>query len=395
MKLPVYLDYAATTPVDPRVITKMTECLGLEGRFGNPASKSHVYGWNAAESVDIAREQIADLIGADSREIVFTSGATESDNLAIIGVAMAHQKGSRKKIITSAIEHKAVLDPCHYLENLGFEVVFLTPGRDGIITPDMLEGEGGFVEVGGDGIALAVFFVAYALTVAVFRNGSAFGEAHAHGALFHSDCAQSAGKVVIDVRKMPVDYLSLCAHKIYGPKGIGAFFVRKGVVRPFPVIRGGGHEMGMRSGTLATHQIAGMGEAFAIAGKEMKKDNERIRALRDRLAEKLLELPETSVNGSMESRVEGNLNVTFRGINGENFILALRNIAVSTGSACTSASLNPSYVLKAMGLSDEEAHSSIRFSIGRFTTEEEIDYAVDLISKEYIKQRKAGNLWKI
>ena len=389
MKLPVYLDYAATTPVDPRVITKMTECLGLDGRFGNPASKSHVYGWNAAESVDIAREQIADLIGADSREIVFTSGATESDNLAIIGVAMAHQKGSRKKIITSAIEHKAVLDPCHYLENLGFEVVFLTPGRDGIITPDMLE------EVLDDN-TLLVSLMHVNNEIGVVQDIGALAEkAHAHGALFHSDCAQSAGKVVIDVRKMPVDYLSLCAHKIYGPKGIGAFFVRKGVVRPFPVIRGGGHEMGMRSGTLATHQIAGMGEAFAIAGKEMKKDNERIRALRDRLAEKLLELPETSVNGSMESRVEGNLNVTFRGINGENFILALRNIAVSTGSACTSASLNPSYVLKAMGLSDEEAHSSIRFSIGRFTTEEEIDYAVDLISKEYIKQRKAGNLWKI
>ena len=384
MKLPVYLDYAATTPVDARVIKKMSDCLSLEGIFGNPASKSHVYGWQAAEAVDIARGQIAELIGADTREIVFTSGATECDNLAITGVALAHMKGNRKKIITSAIEHKAVLDPCHYVETLGFEVVFMQPNQDGLITPEMLE------QVIDDNTLLVSLMHANN-EIGVIQDIEQLAKvAKAHGALFHSDCAQSAGKVEIDVNTMPVDYLSLCAHKVYGPKGIGAFYVRKGAPKPNPVIRGGGHEMGMRSGTLATHQIAGMGEAFA-----MKKENARIEALRDKLARALLELPETSVNGTMEHRLPGNLNVTFRGINGENFMLALRNIAVSTGSACTSASLNPSYVLKALGLSDADAHSSIRFSLGRFTTEEEIDYAIEIISSEYLKQRKLGNLWSV
>ena len=389
MKLPVYLDYAATTPVDARVIKKMSDCLSLEGIFGNPAAKSHVYGWQAAEAVDIARGQIAELIGADTREIVFTSGATESDNLAITGVALAHMKGNRKKIITSAIEHKAVLDPCHYVETLGFEVVFMQPNQDGLITPEMLE------QVIDDNTLLVSLMHANN-EIGVIQDIEQLAKvAKAHGALFHSDCAQSAGKVEIDVNTMPVDYLSLCAHKVYGPKGIGAFYVRKGAPKPNPVIRGGGHEMGMRSGTLATHQIAGMGEAFALAKAEMKKENARIEALRDKLARALLELPETSVNGTMEHRLPGNLNVTFRGINGENFMLALRNIAVSTGSACTSASLNPSYVLKALGLSDADAHSSIRFSLGRFTTEEEIDYAIEIISSEYLKQRKLGNLWSV
>ena len=389
MKLPVYLDYAATTPVDARVIKKMSDCLSLEGIFGNPASKSHVYGWQAAEAVDIARGQIAELIGADTREIVFTSGATECDNLAITGVALAHMKGNRKKIITSAIEHKAVLDPRHYVETLGFEVVFMQPNQDGLITPEMLE------QVIDDNTLLVSLMHANN-EIGVIQDIEQLAKvAKAHGALFHSDCAQSAGKVEIDVNTMPVDYLSLCAHKVYGPKGIGAFYVRKGAPKPNPVIRGGGHEMGMRSGTLATHQIAGMGEAFALAKAEMKKENARIEALRDKLARALLELPETSVNGTMEHRLPGNLNVTFRGINGENFMLALRNIAVSTGSACTSASLNPSYVLKALGLSDADAHSSIRFSLGRFTTEEEIDYAIEIISSEYLKQRKLGNLWSV
>ncbi|WP_031578531.1 IscS subfamily cysteine desulfurase, partial [Ruminobacter sp. RM87] len=389
MKLPVYLDYAATTPVDARVIKKMSDCLSLEGIFGNPASKSHVYGWQAAEAVDIARGQIAELIGADTREIVFTSGATECDNLAITGVALAHMKGNRKKIITSAIEHKAVLDPCHYVETLGFEVVFMQPNQDGLITPEMLE------QVIDDNTLLVSLMHANN-EIGVIQDIEQLAKvAKAHGALFHSDCAQSAGKVEIDVNTMPVDYLSLCAHKVYGPKGIGAFYVRKGAPKPNPVIRGGGHEMGMRSGTLATHQIAGMGEAFALAKAEMKKENARIEALRDKLARALLELPETSVNGTMEHRLPGNLNVTFRGINGENFMLALRNISVSTGSACTSASLNPSYVLKALGLSDADAHSSIRFSLGRFTTEEEIDYAIEIISSEYLKQRKLGNLWSV
>ena len=389
MKLPVYLDYAATTPVDARVIKKMSDCLSLEGIFGNPASKSHVYGWQAAEAVDIARGQIAELIGADTREIVFTSGATECDNLAITGVALAHMKGNRKKIITSAIEHKAVLDPCHYVETLGFEVVFMQPNQDGLITPEMLE------QVIDDNTLLVSLMHANN-EIGVIQDIEQLAKvAKAYGALFHSDCAQSAGKVEIDVNTMPVDYLSLCPHKVYGPKGIGAFYVRKGAPKPNPVIRGGGHEMGMRSGTLATHQIAGMGEAFALAKAEMKKENARIEALRDKLARALLELPETSVNGTMEHRLPGNLNVTFRGINGENFMLALRNIAVSTGSACTSASLNPSYVLKALGLSDADAHSSIRFSLGRFTTEEEIDYAIEIISSEYLKQRKLGNLWSV
>ena len=389
MKLPVYLDYAATTPVDARVIKKMTDCLSLEGIFGNPASKSHVYGWQAAEAVDIARGQIAELIGADTREIVFTSGATECEKRDITGVALAHMKGNRKKIITSAIEHKAVLDPCHYVETLGFEVVFMQPNQDGLITPEMLE------QVIDDNTLLVSLMHANN-EIGVIQDIEQLAKvAKAHGALFHSDCAQSAGKVEIDVNTMPVDYLSLCAHKVYGPKGIGAFYVRKGAPKPNPVIRGGGHEMGMRSGTLATHQIAGMGEAFALAKAEMKKENARIEALRDKLARALLELPETSVNGTMEHRLPGNLNVTFRGINGENFMLALRNISVSTGSACTSASLNPSYVLKALGLSDADAHSSIRFSLGRFTTEEEIDYAIEIISSEYLKQRKLGNLWSV
>lgn len=389
MKLPVYLDYAATTPVDPRVAKKMAECLCLEGTFGNPASKSHIYGWQAAEAVDIARGQIADLIGADTREIVFTSGATECDNLAVTGVALANRGGSRKKIITSAIEHKAVLDPCHYAETLGYEVVYLKPNADGLVTPEMLE------EAIDDNTLLVSLMHANNEIGVVQDIGRLAEIAKSHGALFHSDCAQSAGKVRIDVSTMPVDYLSLCAHKVYGPKGIGAFYVRKGAPRPNPVIRGGGHEMGMRSGTLATHQIVGMGEAFALAKAEMKQENMRIEGLRNRLAEALLSLPETSVNGTMNSRLPGNLNVTFRGINGENFMLALRNIAVSTGSACTSASLNPSYVLKALGLSDADAHSSIRFSLGRFTTEEEIDYAIGVISEEYLKQRKLGSLWKV
>lgn len=388
MKTPIYLDYAATTPVDERVAEKMVQCLTLSGNFANPASKSHVYGWQAAEAIDVARNQIADLIKADSREIVFTSGATESDNLAIIGVALANKNSPRKKIITSAIEHKAVLDPCHYLEQQGFEVIYLTPNKEGLVTPEML------AEV-LDENTLLVSLMHANNEIGVIQDIKSLAElAKSKGALFHSDCAQSAGKVNIDTTKMPVDYLSLCAHKIYGPKGIGALYVRESAPKPLAIIHGGGHEKGMRSGTLATHQIVGMGEAFAIAKKEMKNECVRLQQLRDKLYNALTSISGVYVNGTMEHRLPTNLNVTFTGVNGENFLLGLRGLAVSTGSACTSASLNPSYVLKALNLSDADAHSSIRFSLGRFTTEEEINSAIDIVTKEYEKQKKAGDLWK-
>lgn len=389
MKIPVYFDYAATTPVDPRVAEKMCSCLMLEGNFANPASKSHKYGWLAAEAVDIARNNIADLIGADSRDIIFTSGATESDNLAIIGLAKAGSNGQRKKIITSAIEHKAILDSCKYVESLGYQVVYLVPPRDGIITPQML------AEVVDDNTLLVSLMQANN-EIGVIQNIAELAKvAHEKGALFHSDCAQSAGKVEINVKKMPVDYLSLSAHKIYGPKGIGAFYMRPGTLKPEALIHGGGHEKGMRSGTLATHQIVGMGEAFAIAQKEMKTECKKMANLRDMLWQSLGSIEGVTVNGSMDSRLPTNLNVTFSGVNGEAFLLALKDLAISTGSACTSASLNPSYVLKALGLRDEDAHSSIRFSIGRFTTEEEILFAGELLKKVYLEQKKNGNLWSL
>ncbi|MGN1392684.1 MAG: IscS subfamily cysteine desulfurase [Succinivibrionaceae bacterium] len=389
MKLPIYLDYAATTPVDPRVAEKMCFCLTLDGNFANPASKSHVYGWQAAEAVDIARNQIADLIGAESREIIFTSGATESDNLATIGVALAHKNSNRKKIITSIIEHKAILDPCHYLENLGYEVIYLVPNKDGIVTPEQLE-------ECVDENTLLVSLMHANNEIGVVQDIAKLAEISKKcGALFHSDCAQSAGKIDINVKKMKVDYLSLCAHKIYGPKGIGAFYVRQTSLKPEAIVKGGGHERGMRSGTLATHQIVGMGEAFAIAKKDMKKDNVYMQKLQQKLYEGFVGIDGVYINGSMNNRLPNNLNVTFTGVNGENFLLALKDIAVSTGSACTSASLNPSYVLKALGLSDNDAHSSIRFSIGRFTTEEEIDFVIEYVKNEYLKQKIKGDLWKM
>ncbi len=388
MKKPIYLDYAATTPVDKRVADKMWECLTLDGTFGNPASKSHRYGWQAAEAVDIARNQVAELINADSREIVFTSGATESDNLATIGVALAQTNNQRKRIITSCLEHKAILDCCHFLEQRGFEVTYLQPDSTGIITPAQLE-----QAIDDDTLLVSLMHVNN--EIGVIQDIKELAKvAHLHGALMHSDCAQSAGKVAIDVTSMPVDYLSFCAHKIYGPKGIGAFYVRRGVVKPMAIVHGGGHEMGMRSGTLATHQIVGLGEAFAIAKKEMKKEVASIQALRDALWSGLKDLEGISVNGSMTNRVCGNLNLTFRGVNGENFLLALSDISVSTGSACTSASLNPSYVLKALGLSDEEAHSSLRITLGRFTTQEEIDYTIGYLRKVYQEQKQLGSLWQ-
>lgn len=383
----VYLDYAATTPVDKRVAEKMFQCLTLDGTFGNPASKSHAYGWQAAELVDIARNDIANLIGADSREIIFTSGATESDNLAIIGNALASTNPNRKHIITSKIEHKAILDPCKYLETLGFKVTYLEPDSEGMITPEALR------EVIDDETLLVSLMHANNEIGTITDIKTMAEIAHEHGALFHSDCAQSAGKIAINVKSMKPDYLSLCAHKIYGPKGIGAFYVAKNAPKPNPIVRGGGHEMGMRSGTLATHQIVGMGEAFRIAKLELKSDAQRLRSYQTKILNELQELG-VSVNGSIdpEKRLPNNLNLTFKNVDGEAFLLSLRKIAVSTGSACTSASLNPSYVLKALGLSDRDALSSLRISYGRFTTMEEIDFAISYIKEVYQKEVNK-NLW--
>ena len=383
----VYLDYAATTPVDKRVAEKMFQCLTLDGTFGNPASKSHAYGWQAAELVDIARNDIANLIGADSREIIFTSGATESDNLAIIGNALASTNPNRKHIITSKIEHKAILDPCKYLETLGFKITYLEPDSEGMITPEALR------EVIDDETLLVSLMHANNEIGTITDIKTMAEIAHEHGALFHSDCAQSAGKIAINVKSMKPDYLSLCAHKIYGPKGIGAFYVAKNAPKPNPIVRGGGHEMGMRSGTLATHQIVGMGEAFRIAKLELKSDAQRLRSYQTKILNELKELG-VSVNGSIdpEKRLPNNLNLTFKNVDGESFLLSLRKIAVSTGSACTSASLNPSYVLKALGLSDRDALSSLRISYGRFTTMEEIDFAISYIKEVYQKEVNK-NLW--
>ena len=388
IKFPVYLDYAATAPVDPRVAEKMMACLTRDGVFGNAASKSHSYGWQAAEAVDIARNQVADFIGADSREIVFTSGATESDNLAVIGLAWKFQGGERNVIITSAIEHKAILDSCAFAEKLGYQVIRIRPDREGRVTPEMLR------EHLNERTLLVTLMHANNEIGAVQDIKALADTAHEFGALFHSDCAQSAGKIRIDVRDQAADYLSFSGHKLYGPKGIGAFYIRNTAPRPEAVIHGGGHERGLRSGTLATHQIAGLGLAYEIAGQLFDEENARIRDLRERLRHGLCSLSGVSVNGSLRDRLPGNLNLTFRGVNGEQFLLALTKIAVSTGSACTSASVNPSYVLKALGLSDEEAHASIRFSLGRFTTEEEIDFTVDYVKTEYLKLKAKGSFWK-
>ncbi|WP_406545509.1 aminotransferase class V-fold PLP-dependent enzyme [Succinimonas sp.] len=388
MKFPVYLDYAATSPADPRVAEKMMTCLTLDGVFGNAASKSHSYGWQAAEAVDIARNQVADFIGADSREIVFTSGATESDNLAVIGLAWKFQGGERNVIITSAIEHKAILDSCAFAEKLGFQVIRIKPDREGRVTPEMLR------EHLNERTLLVTLMHANNEIGTVQDIKALADTAHEYGALFHSDCAQSAGKIKIDVREQAADYLSFSGHKLYGPKGIGAFYIRNTAPRPEAVVHGGGHERGLRSGTLATHQIAGLGLAYEIAGQCFDEENARIRDLRERLRHGLCSLSGVLVNGSLRERLPGNLNLTFRGVNGEQFLLALTKIAVSTGSACTSASVNPSYVLKALGLSDEEAHASIRFSLGRFTTEEEIDFTVDYVKAEYLKLKAKGSFWK-
>ena len=382
MQFPIYLDYSATTPVDPRVAEKMSECLTLEANFGNPASRSHMFGWKAEEAVENARRQVADLLHCDPREIVWTSGATEADNLAIKGAAHFHAKKG-KHIITSKIEHKAVLDSCRQLEREGFEVTYLDPGADGLTTPQSV----------ADAILVSLMHVNN--EIGVINDIEAIGKiTRENGILFHVDAAQSAGKVEIDLENMQVDLMSLTAHKVYGPKGIGALYVRrKPRVRIEPQIHGGGHERGMRSGTLATHQIVGMGEAYRLAREEKDSDNERQLSLRKRLLDGLKDMEEVYVNGDLDQRVAGNLNISFNFVEGESLMMALRDLAVSSGSACTSASLEPSYVLRAIGLNDELAHSSLRISMGRFTTEEEIDYAIGKIREAVAKLRELSPLW--
>jgi cysteine desulfurase len=381
------MDYSATTPVDPRVAEKMCECLTLEGNFGNPASRSHQYGWDADEAVEQARRDVAALINADPKEIVWTSGATESDNLAIKGVAhFYHKKG--KHIITCKTEHKAVLDTCRQLEREGFDITYLDPEPSGLIDLDKLQ-----AAMREDTILVSIMHVNN--EIGVIQDIAAIGElTRARKILFHVDAAQSAGKVPIDLESMKVDLMSLSAHKIYGPKGIGVLYVRrKPRVRIEAQIHGGGHERGMRSGTLATHQIVGMGEAFRIAKEEMVQENERLLVLRDRLLNGVKDMEEVYINGDLEQRIAGNLNISFNYVEGESLIMALKDMAVSSGSACTSASLEPSYVLRALGREDELAHSSIRFTIGRFTTEEEVDYVVDKIRTQVERLRELSPLW--
>ena len=387
IKLPIYLDYSATTPIDERVAAKMAEFLTIEGQFGNPASRSHEFGWKAEQAVDEARQQVADLINADPREIVWTSGATESDNLAIKGAAHFYRKKGNH-IITVKTEHKAVLDTCRQLEREGFEVTYLDPEENGLIDMEKLK-----AAITEQTILISVMHVNN--EIGVIQDIAAIGElARDNKIIFHVDAAQSAGKVEIDMQALKVDLMSFSAHKIYGPKGIGALYVRrKPRVRLEAQMHGGGHERGLRSGTLATHQIVGMGEAFRIAGEEMASENDRIRMLRDRLYNGLKNDEEVYINGDFEHRTAGNLNISFNYVEGESLIMALRDLAVSSGSACTSASLEPSYVLRALGRNDELAHSSIRFTIGRYTTVEEIDYTVDLVRKAVEKLRNLSPLW--
>ncbi len=387
MKLPIYLDYSATTPVDPRVAEKMMQCLTIDGIFGNPASRSHRFGWQAEEAIDIARNQIADLIGADPREIVFTSGATEADNLALKGVANFYQKKG-KHIITSKTEHKAILDTCRQLEREGFEVTYLAPKSDGLI--DLKELEEAMRE---DTILVSIMHVNN--EIGVVQDIAAIGElCRNKGIIYHVDATQSVGKLPIDLSKLKVDLLSLSAHKVYGPMGIGALYVRrKPRIRLEAQMHGGGHERGMRSGTLAVHQIVGMGEAYRILKEEMADETKRLNELRLRLWNGIKDIEEVYINGSLEHTAPNILNVSFNYVEGESLMMALKDLAVSSGSACTSASLEPSYVLRALGLTDELAHSSIRFSLGRFTTEEEIDYAIEQIHSAIGRLRDLSPLW--
>jgi cysteine desulfurase len=388
MKRPIYLDYAATTPVDPRVAEKMMQHMTMDGVFGNPASRSHGYGWQAEEAVEHARQQVADLVHADPREIVWTSGATESNNLAIKGVAhFYHKKG--KHIITSKIEHKAVLDTCRQLEDEGFEVTYLDPEpRTGVIHPAVVE-----AAIRPDTILVSLMMVNNEL--GTITDVAAIGDmTRARGIYFHVDAAQATGKVAIDLSTLKVDLMSFSAHKTYGPKGVGALFVRRSPrVRLKAQMHGGGHERGMRSGTLATHQLVGMGEAFEIAGQEMLAEQARLKVLHDRLWNGLRDLEEVYLNGDEHQRVANTLNVSFNFVEGESLMMSLKDVAVSSGSACTSATLEPSYVLRALGLSDELAHSSIRFSLGRFTTEDDVDQVLAHARFAVEKLRDLSPLW--
>ena len=384
---PVYLDYSATTPVDPRVVDKMVPW--LYDNYGNPASRSHSYGWEAEAAVEQARADVAALVNADPREIVWTSGATESNNLSIKGAAHFYAERG-KHVITLKTEHKAVLDPCRELEREGYEVTYLDVMENGLVDLEALK-----AAIRPDTVLVSIMFVNN--EIGVIQPIEAIGEiCREKGIIFHVDAAQATGKVEIDLQHLKVDLMSFCAHKTYGPKGIGALYIRrKPRIRIEAQMHGGGHERGFRSGTLATHQIVGMGESFRLAKLEMKTENERIRMLRDRLWNGMSEIEEVYLNGDLESRVPHNLNISFNYVEGESLIMAVKELAVSSGSACTSASLEPSYVLRALGRNDELAHSSIRFTLGRFTTEEEIDFAVDLLKRRVDKLRDMSPLWEM
>lgn len=384
---PVYFDYSATTPVDPRVVDKMVPW--LYEHFGNPASRSHAFGWEAEAAVEQARSDVAELINADPREIIWTSGATESNNLAIKGAAHFYAERG-KHVITVKTEHKAVLDPCRELERQGFDVTYLDVMENGLVDLKALESA-----IRPDTVLVSVMFVNN--EIGVIQDIEAIGEmCRERKIIFHVDAAQATGKVAIDLENLKVDLMSFCAHKTYGPKGIGALYIRrKPRVRLEAQMHGGGHERGFRSGTLATHQIVGMGESFRLARLEMGTENERIRMLRDRLWNGISEIEEVYLNGDLERRVPHNLNVSFNYVEGESLIMAVKELAVSSGSACTSASLEPSYVLRALGRNDELAHSSIRFTLGRFTTEKEVDFAVDLLKARVQKLRDMSPLWEM
>ncbi|WP_456379232.1 IscS subfamily cysteine desulfurase [Thiolapillus sp.] len=387
MKLPIYLDYSATTPVDERVAEKMCNCLTRDGVFGNPASRSHPFGWEAEKLVNEARQNVAALINADPREVVWTSGATESDNLALKGAAhFYHNRG--KHIVTVKTEHKAVLDTCRQLEREGYEVTYLDVEPNGLLSLEKFRNA-----LRDDTILASVMHVNN--EIGVIQDIAAIGEiCRENKVIFHVDGAQSAGKIDIDLQALPVDLMSFSAHKIYGPKGMGALYVRrKPRVRLEAQMHGGGHERGFRSGTLATHQIVGMGEAFRIAKEEMAEENARILVLRNRLWNGIKDMEEVYLNGDLEQRIAGNLNVSFNFVEGESLMMALKDMAVSSGSACTSASLEPSYVLRALGREDELAHSSLRFTIGRYTTEEEIDYVIIKLREQVQRLRDLSPLW--
>lgn len=387
MNTPIYMDYAATTPVDPRVAQKMSECLLVEGKFGNPASRSHRFGWEAEEAVEEARRQVAELLNCDAREIVWTSGATEADNLAIKGAAHFYQSRGRH-IITSKIEHKAVLDTCRHLERQGFEVTYLDPDSDGITDPAAVE-----EAIRPDTILVSLMHVNN--ETGVINDIAAVGEiTRARKVLLHVDAAQSAGRLPVDTETLKVDLMSLSGHKLYGPKGIGVLYVRrKPRVRLEAQMHGGGHERGFRSGTLATHQIVGMGEAVRIVRQEMAAETERVQKLRNRLWDAVKDMEEVYLNSPPGHSVPGILNISFNFVEGESLIMSLPDLAVSSGSACTSASLEPSYVLRALGLNDELAHSSLRISIGRFTAEQDIDKVVGKIRNAVDKLRELSPLW--